>query len=300
MLYSIFSSSFVESIILNKSPSHFRWFVIGISFIAIFFSYLDRNALSFAIRPLEQQFHLNNEDFGMIAAAFGVGYFIFTAIGGFLADHYGSRRIWTLCAFFWSIMCMMFGGVGSFFALFTLRLMLGVAESPTFPCFVRAATNWLPDVERGRALALGLIAVPLSSAIGSPVLSLLVTYIGWRWMFVFLGLATLIWAFCWYWQYRDSPAESAYISAEELDYIRKNQHLDAGAALPKFEWRSVLTNPTLISNNYAFFCFGYLLFFGSAWLPGYLIQTYHIALNKAGFLLSVPWFTATVLVLIGG
>lgn len=286
--------------ILNKSPSHYRWFVIGISFIAILFSYMDRNALSFAIRPLEQQFHLNNKDFGLIAAAFGVGYFAFAAIGGFLADHYGSRRIWTLCAFSWSIVCILLGGVESFFALFTLRLLLGVAESPTFPCFVRAATNWLPDIERGRALALGLIAVPLASALGAPVLSLLVTHVGWRGMFVSLGSVTLIWALCWYWQYRDSPADSAHITKSELAYIRKNQHAEANTPLPKFEWRSVLTNPTLMTNNYAFFCFGYLLFFGSAWLPGYLIQTYHIPLDQAGYLLSIPWFTATVLLLIGG
>jgi nitrate/nitrite transporter NarK len=55
-----------------------------------------------------------------------------------------------------------------------------------------------------------------------------------------------------------------------------------------------------MANNYAFFAFGYLLFFAITWLPGYLEQTYGIKVREAGWFLIAPWLTATILLLLGG
>ncbi len=60
---------------------NYRWCVIGLVFIALIITYLDRMALSYAITPLESQFGLTNAAFGIIAAGFGVGYLIMTVIG---------------------------------------------------------------------------------------------------------------------------------------------------------------------------------------------------------------------------
>src|SRR5579871_349849 len=73
--------------------TQYRWIVITLTFFAIIINYLDRTALSYAVTPLESQFGLNNSDFGIIAAAFGVGYLIMTVIGGILVDQFGARKI---------------------------------------------------------------------------------------------------------------------------------------------------------------------------------------------------------------
>ena len=70
----------------------FRWLMIGLAFIATIINYLDRTALSYAITPIEQTFHLTNTDFGLIAAAFGVGYLLMTTIGGILVDKFGANK----------------------------------------------------------------------------------------------------------------------------------------------------------------------------------------------------------------
>ncbi|MHB1948556.1 MAG: MFS transporter [Gammaproteobacteria bacterium] len=76
-----------------------------LNFFAIIINYLDRTALSYAVTPLESQFGLNNSDFGIIAAAFGVGYLIMTVIGGILVDQFGARKIWSGFAILWSLAC---------------------------------------------------------------------------------------------------------------------------------------------------------------------------------------------------
>ncbi len=275
----------------------YRWFIIILAFLATIINYLDRTALSYAITPLQESYHLSNADFGLIASAFGVGYLIMTVIGGVLVDNYGARKTWSIFAVLWSMACGCIGLATGFATLFIYRMILGVAEGPNFPAMTRVAADWLPVKERARALALGLCAVPFASVIGAPLISQLVANVGWRLMFLVLGALGLLWGGLWYYFFRDSPKE-ANISQEELAYIEHDK--DKKAHSKKTSWRFILTHPTLLINNYAFFAFGYLLFFAITWLPGYLEQTYHMHIKNVGWFLIAPWLTATLFILLGG
>lgn len=276
----------------------YRWFIITLAFLATIINYLDRTALSYAIAPLQEAYHLTNTDFGIIASGFGVGYLVMTIIGGVLVDNYGPRKIWTFFAIIWSIACASIGLATGFFSLFFFRMLLGFTEGPNFPAMTRVAADWLPVKERARALAFGLAAVPFASVVGAPFISHLVAMVGWRVMFIVLGAIGLIWAMAWFTLFRNSPQESRHVSKEELSYIQKEH----GSLIQKTKtsWRFMLSNKTLLINNYAFFAFGYLLFFAITWLPGYLEQTYHMHIKNVGWFLVAPWLTATVFILAGG
>ncbi len=281
--------------------TRYRWTIVGIGFLAIIITYLDRTALSYAIGPLESLFHLNNTDFGAIAAAFGVGYMIMTVIGGVLVDRFGARKIWSLFAILWSIACALIGCATGFVWLVVFRLILGVMEGPSFPAFTRVTTDWLPVSERARSLAIGLAAVPFASVIGAPFISHLIAGLGWRASFIILGILGILWGIVWYILFRDHPEQSRAVSREELHHIQSNleiPHLEKKSTLTT--WRFMLFNPALLINNYAFFSFGYLLFFAITWLPGYLEQSYHVQVKEIGWFLMAPWLTATILLILGG
>lgn len=284
--------------------TQYRWIVIGFAFLGIIITYLDRTALSYAITPLKDTFHLTNADFGTIAAAFGFGYLFMTIGGGMMVDHYGSRRIWALFGIFWSISCAFIGLATGMIWLLVFRFLLGFTEGPSFPSFNRVCADWLPVSERGRALAFGLAAVPFSSVIGAPLLSSMVSNIGWRLMFIILGLLGVIWAALWFTLFRDQPGDSAQVSAAELAHIKEELETEKIVAHTAIEhkttWRFMLCNRAFIANNYAFFTFGYLLFFAVTWLPGYLEQTYFINVKTVGWFLVLPWLCATVLLVLGG
>lgn len=288
--------------------THYRWAVIGLGFLAIIVTYLDRMALSFAIGPLESLYHLSNANFGEIAAAFGVGYLVMTVGGGVLVDHFGARKIWSFSAVAWSFACALIGLATGYWWLFICRLLLGVAEGPGFPALNRVVADWLPTAERARALAFGLAAVPFASVIGAPLISYLVTVLGWRIAFFILGGLGIIWACIWYKSFRDQPPKSSYVSRDELLYIQDNLQQESTLFNSKVPiqhkqhttWKFMLFNPSLLVNNYAFFAFGYLLFFALTWLPGFLEQTYAIKLKQVGFFLVGPWLLATLLLLLGG
>ncbi len=282
----------------------FRWIIVWTSFFAIIINYLDRSALSYAIAPLEKTFGLTNTDFGIIGSAFGIGYLLMTVIGGVLVDRFGARKIWSLSAVVWSLACIAVGFATGFWWLLVSRIWLGVAEGPNFPALSRTNADWLPMAERARALAISLAAVPFASVVGAPLISTLVMGLGWRWMFVHLGILGLIWAVIWWVIFRDLPKESRLVSSQERKYIEDNIEPEPKAAhslvSQKITWRFMLFNPALLVNHYAFFVFGYLLFFAITWLPGYLEQTYGIKLKLIGFFLVAPWLVATILLIVGG
>jgi ACS family hexuronate transporter-like MFS transporter len=287
----------------TKPATSYRWVIMALAFIVIVINYMDRSAISYAIGPIKAEFHLRDEDFGFISSAFGIGYLVMTLGGGIIVDLWGARKAWTWAAVAWSAVTGGIAVVTGFWPLFFMRTMLGVTEGPCFPAMTRTVTDWLPMSERARSTAFGLAAVPLASVIGAPVISHLIVHLGWKMMFVILGSLGLVWAAVWHYAFRDYPENSKHVSPSELEFIREGRESQVGKSDEeirshhlgegKTTWRFMLLNPSLMANNYAFFSFGYLLFFAISWLPGFLQQTFHLQLVHAGELLMVPWLTAT-------
>jgi len=297
-----------SSELTTNKPAHmtnFRWLIIGLAFFITLVNYLDRSAISYAITPLKKEFGITDGDFGEITAAFGVGYMLMTLLGGILVDKLGTRKVWSVAAFLWSACTASLGLANGIATLSILRTALGVTEGPHFPALTRVVADWLPAKERARATALGLAAVPLSSVIGAPLITNLIASLGWRAMFGLLGLLGTVWAVVWYFVFRDFPENCQRVSNEELAHIREGQTTNRERTAAEIRshglhkqtttWRYLLTEPSLLINNYAFFAFGYLLFFSINWLPGYLEQTYALQIKQVGWLLIAPWLTAGIL-----
>jgi MFS family permease len=286
--------------------THFRWVVIGLLFAIGVINYIDRTAISFAIHDIAQEYGFDKRAVGLILGAFGGGYFVTTLIGGVLGDRFGSRAVILGSVLVWSVAMLGTGFAVGFFTFYAARVALGLAEGPNFPTMNRAIGTWLPGHERASALSFSLVAVPIALAIGAPIVTTLLTLTGWRGAFIALGIASLLWLPAFYLLFRDSPAESdhvseaerAYIAAGSDDVIRPAGH--QRSLVSRADWRFILTNPTLLANTWAFFVFGYFLFFFMMWLPSYLRDTYKLSLEQVGAFAFVPWAAGAVLMWLFG
>lgn len=267
---------------MQMEKKSFRPIILFLAFLGLLIDYFDRSALAYAITPLQKTFHVNNAEFGLIGAAFGVGYLVMTPIAGILVDRFGAKKIWTIGAFFWSLACGLISIASGFWTLFLFRGLLGVAEAPAFPALMRVAVDWLPTKKQAGGLGFSLVAVPLSSVIGAFGISALILHLGWRWMFLILAILSLLFAIAWALFYRDAKKPIPQSS------------------LPSTSWKFLLFNPALLANNFAFFSFGYLIFFALVWLPGYYEQTYHIELSAIPLFVILPWLIGVILLLTGG
>lgn len=279
----------------------FRWVIVGLLFAITVIDYIDRSAIAFAVPDIERELGLSATTMGLILGAFGLGYAGTTLLGGLAVDRLGSRFVLAFSVAFWGLAIGATGLATGFAMLYAARVALGLAEGPSFPAVTVAVRRWLPADERAGALAGALVAVPLALAVGAPLVSQLIDTFGWRAMFLTLVMLSFCWLPLWLVFYRDRPGDSPNVSKTELAVIQQGQSADEPIRQTgKRPWRRLFATPTLLVNYWAFFVFGYFLFFFMSWLPGFLNKAYGIEIATAGLLAALPWAAAAVTLLIFG
>ena len=282
--------------------TNYRWFVVFLLFAITVVNYIDRAAIAYAIPIIQQDLGLSPALVGSILGAFGLGYAVTTLLGGFAVDRYGARLVLTVAALLWSLSIGSTALATGFVILYAARVLLGVSEGPNFPALTGAVTHWLSPHERATALGNALLAVPLALAIGGPIVTLLLRWLDWRLTFTALFVLSVLWIPLWFFLFRDNPADSPHVGAAELAHIRGTGPTVAPTlqAAPR-TWpgadvlKALLTNPTLLANTWAFFVFGYFLFFFMTWLPSYLERKYGLNLQAVGLFTVLPWLAAAAL-----
>lgn len=279
--------------------THFRWVIVAMLFAITVINYIDRSALSFGIHDIARDFGFDTKSVGLLLGAFGAGYFVTTLAGGVTVDRYGARGVMIVAALAWSLAMLGTGMAIGFIMLYACRAALGLAEGPNFPAMNRSIAKWLPIDERASALSFSLVAVPVALAIGAPIVTTLITLFGWRGSFIVLAIAGFAWLPLWIWLFRNRPEESGHVGESERNYIAAGREEPAEQGrdfISRGEVKFLLTNPTLLANTWAFFVFGYFLFFFMTWLPEYLRQAYKLSLTEVGAFAFLPWAFGALLI----
>ncbi len=273
---------------LLKIPRR-RWGIAALLGFGVLVNYFDRVNLSVSRDALQDAFGISAVMFGYLSSAYNWTYALLQLPSGLLLDRFGVRRVGIVSTIIWSVASFaaaISSGIG---ALFASRLLLGIGEAPTFPAYAKATGYWFPKDERSLATAMFDSAAKFSSALGVPVLGLVLVHFGWRWNFAGTGLISVLFFALFYVYYRN-PSEDKLLSRAEREYIAR------GGAQPEDRERAAKGAPLayllqqrrvwglalgFASYNYSF----YLLL---AWLPSYLSTTHHIDLLRSALYTSVP------------
>ena len=278
-----------------RKESHVRWLIVALLFFVTMVNYIDRASIAYAINVIEYEFRLSPSEVGSILGVFGLGYSLSTFLGGLAADHLGAKRTLVGATLGWMAATVLLGCANGFLVIMIARLSLGLSEGANFPGMTRALSDWLPENERARALSFALMAVPLALALGGPLVSSLLTYTSWRVTYFILAGIVLLWVPVWVIYFRDNPADSSHVNPKELAHIRDKAQTQTQLKYPTNPWSILLRNKTLLANYWAFFVFGFYLFFFMTWLPEYLHKTYDLTMMKTGFYTFFPWLLGALL-----
>jgi len=285
----------------NRKVPRRRWGIALLLGFGVLVNYFDRVNLSVSHDALQGAFGMSEFMFGVLSSAYNWTYAVLQLPSGLLLDRFGVRRVGILSTIIWSIAS--FGaaiatGIGS---LFGARFLLGIGEAPTFPGNSKAVGYWFPKDERSLATAIFDAGAKFSSAIGIPVLGLVLLHFGWRWNFAATGMISVLYFALFYAFYRN-PSEDKRLTDAEREFIVR------GGAQPEDRVRAAQGAPLayllrqrrvwglvlgFASYNYTF----YLLL---TWLPTYLSKTHHIDLLHSALYTSIPWIVATLLDLVVG
>ncbi len=262
----------------STSATPRAWLIIGLAFLLCLVNYLDRVVISFAIEPIKEFFKLNNTQFGLAISLFALGALAINGLSGWLLDRFGTRLIWTLGLIIWSAAMAVLGLTSLWLMFLIMRVVLGIGEGVNFPAMNRAVADWLPPRLAGRGVGLMVLGVPAALLLGGPLLSHLIEWIDWRWAFVTLAIGSLIIGCLLPMVYRHPPRR-----------VAPNNHAHTSP------W-TLLKNPTLLATSWSFFAFGYVLWFGITWIPGYFQHTYDVKLTTIGWLSTLPWGISCLLI----
>lgn len=282
--------------------THFRWATVALIVLLVVINYIDRSAISYAVDPLSKEFGISTAGYGVISSAFSIGYMIFAFLSGPLVDKYGPRKVLLTGMIIWSLATAITPVAGGFTGLLLIRIVLGAGEAPGFPAATRVVSRWLPQVERGFALALvGGVAVSGSLLIGGPIITQLISAIGWRGMFWVLAVLGIAWAAVAVGLLRNTPNEVAKVSEAERAYIAAGQ-LDEETTdhQERLNWGAILANRNLWIVGIGYFAWGFIFWAFMYWLPEYLGKSYGLSITEVGAFAVAPWAAGVVGAAIGG
>jgi MFS family permease len=198
-------SGIAGTVAMTDKVGRVRYLIVFMLFVVTMINYADRATISIAGPALSKELGLNPVQMGYIFSAFGWSYVAAQIPGGWLLDRFGSRTIYFWSIFIWSLFTLL--QIWSLFtllqgsvnllgsaaaavtALFGLRLLVGLAEAPSFPANGRIVAAWFPANERGTASAIFNSAQYFATALFAPIMGWFVYSYGWPSVFYLMLMA---------------------------------------------------------------------------------------------------------------
>jgi ACS family glucarate transporter-like MFS transporter len=304
----------------GKAPktkkTNMRWMIVVVLFLITAINYADRSTISLAGPAMAKELKFDSVTMGYIFSAFGWAYVIAQLPGGWLLDRFGSKKVYALSIFFWSLFTLLTGAVGfmtgfaAVATLFGLRFMVGASEAPSFPANSRIVAAWFPANERGTASAIFNSAQYAATVVFAPLMGWLIHSFGWHWVFAVMGVLGILFVFVWNKLIFD-PKDHPYANASEVEYIEQGGGLvsmdqgkkDGSAAKegPDLKYIGQLLKNRMMAGIYiAQYCINALTYFFITWFPVYLVKEKHMTVLKAGFVAAIPAICGFVGGVLGG
>ncbi|WP_372351255.1 MFS transporter [Streptomyces sp. KL116D] len=285
-----------------------RYLILAMLFVVTTINYADRSTLSIAGDSMQNDLHISSGELGVLFSAFSWSYLVAQLPGGWLLDRFGSKKVYGIAIFLWSVFTMLQGAIG-FFAgaavvlLFVLRFAVGFAEAPSFPGNSRIVAAWFPTKERGFASALFNSAQYFATVAFAPLMGWLVTAMGWEHVFTVIGGVGVVLALVWT-KVIYAPRSHPRVSQGELDYISSGGALvdmDAPTAEQDMAAKqassgkenlrhigTLLKNRTTLGVFVGQYFINTITWFFLTWFPVYLVQERDMSILEAGFVASLP------------
>ena len=216
-----------------------------------FINYLDRVNIGFAgPNGMSEELKLSATVFGFASGVFFIGYLLLEVPSNLALHRFGARKWIARIMITWGIVATAMAFVPNGTVLIVLRFLLGVAEAGFFPGIILYLTYWYPQKDRARIVALFMVAIPISTALGATFSGLLIQWTDWRTMFLIEGLPAIGLAFVtWFWL-PDKPEEAVEQPKEEHWPLKK-----------------ALTHPRILALSFVYFGIVYGLYTLGFFLP---------------------------------
>lgn len=255
-----------------------RWLLLALVFLGILISYVDRGNLSIAAASIMHDFRLPPSAMGVLLSAFFWTYAIFQIPAGLIVDRWGIRYVYAGAFLVWSLASAGIALSRSPADVFSLRLVLGLAESIGPLASLAFIRQNFKGPEQGLPVSIYIAGQTIGPACGALLGSSLLAHYGWRTMFAVTGLGALLWIPFWSFF---APKNSRRIAEQASPVVH-------------WPWRRLFTSATFWSLSACVMFFSYYWYFLLTWMPAYLMLSRGYSTIGMGKVLSTPLFLMAV------
>jgi len=238
---------------------------------AVFLNYVDSGAIGIAAPIMKDELGLSEETYGLAFSAFFWIYAPVQMFAGWLCDRFSVYRLMTLGILLWAGSTLMMGFAGGFASLLVLRIMLGVGESISFPGSSKIIARHVAPERRGIANAAVATGIALGPAVGTLAGGMILGQFGWRAIFLFFGIVTLLWVLPW---------------QRTVAALPTTGHYDGGAKVPVAK---LLSKWPLWSMSIVHALGNYCFYFLLAWLPLFLTKSRGFSIGEMTMLATLGY-----------
>lgn len=243
---------------------------------------LDRYVMNYAILAITEDLQLSASSTGLLLSSFFAGYALMQMPGGWLADRFGSRKVLIASVIMWSIFTALTGAAWSMASMILIRFLFGIGEGGFQPASSKIIAQAYPREERSRAMSVMLSSGAIVGLFVPILSAAMINTVGWRTMFVIIGVIGAIIAFL-YWRFIKLPKEET--TAGNSSSVAANQ---------KGSLALLFKTPLLWNLLLAYFSI-YAVNWGLAtWLPTYLVKVRGLDLVSLGWLQMIPGIATLV------
>lgn len=286
------------------------WLITGMLLLATALSFLDRQVLSISIIKIKEDLSITDTEYGFINSGFLVSYAIMFTVGGALIDRFGSRIGLAVSVGFWSLATALHGLSTHVFHFAFFRFLLGVGEGGCFPGAVKAVTEWVAPKKRAMANGIAIGGSALGAVVAVPMCAYALSYMDWRYLFLFTGILGFIWLVFWLKITKKAPYDTSatvLIPSEQTSAtLPEPTPTPAVASKPTVQTGIGRQIVALLKNKEArtFIVIRFLLdpifYFYMFWIPKYMNEARGVSLDYIGNYLWIPFFALGIANVAGG
>lgn len=286
------------------------WRLVPFLALLYFVNYLDRVNIGFAgPNGMTKELSLSATAFGFASGIFFLGYLLLEVPSNLALHRFGARRWLARIMLTWGLVATATTFVPNGTTLIVLRVALGIAEAGFFPGVILYLTYWFPAAYRARMVALFMIAIPISTALGSTLSSLVIQHwqgfaglSGWRVMFLVEGIPALLLAAITWFFLTDAPAKARWLTPDERNWLAEELARERERTERAHHWplRRALTHPRIIALAFIYFGIAYGLYALGFFLPTIVKDfarefgtTYSTV--QSGLITAIPYAVGAVL-----
>jgi predicted MFS family arabinose efflux permease len=262
--------------------SSYEWKAVALLSVGFGLVGLDRFLIVPLFPAIMKDLGLGYQELGQITGILSIAWGCAAFATGRLSDVIGRRKTVVSAILLFSVLVGISGLATSLFMLLTMRAIMGLADGAFTPPSITATLEASKPTRHGLNLGIQQAMLPLFGLGLAPIIvTQLLHFLNWRWIFALLTPPGLIVAFLLYKVLRDAPPQ---VKAEHTATHDASGH----------KWTDVFKVRNVWLNMLCMLCWLTCLIVTSALLPNYLIDYLKLNVTQMGLVLSAIGFGAAL------